>query len=116
MQAEQIRQIITGNRIRARGPVRYHHRALDGRTIERISTSERVAWKLRCGEAAIAAQIGPAGEVEYVVISARAAKRLQELAPERVVSFVTDASGLGDDAEAFLVPDWDISLAPHRAR
>jgi uncharacterized protein YaiL (DUF2058 family) len=114
--AEQLHQIIVANRIRARGPVRYCHRNLDGRTIGQISTSERVAWKLRCGEAAIAVQINRDDTVDYVVISAKAARRLQELAPDRVVAFVQDSTGLSDPAEAFFERTWETSLVPRRVR
>lgn len=112
----RIRMIITGNTLRTRGKVVYWHRALEGPSIPSIRVSERAAHKLRCGEAAIAGlRVGE--EVEYRVISARAAVKLEELgAADNIVAWVRDTTGISDPSEAFLAPDWDISLVPHRLR
>ena len=110
---ERVRQIVVGNAIRSRGPFRFHFRKLDGRTLGRLEVSERVAWKLRAGEAAIAAVSDDRGE-EYVVISARGAQRLADIAPERVVFWTRETAGLSAPEEALWRPEWDISLRPHR--
>ena len=114
----RIRQIITGNTLRTRGKRVYWHRALEGPGIPSLRVSERAAYKLRCGEAAIAGlRLGEDAEVEYRVISARAAARLEELgAGDVIVSWVRDVTGIGEPSEAFLEPDWEISLIPHRLR
>jgi hypothetical protein len=119
----RIKQIIARNAVRSRGKVRFHHKTIDGRHVSRIEISDAVAWKLRCGEAAIVAVIDeplrdgePAPEPTYVVVSARAAERLEEFASDRIVHWVRDSSGLSAKEEAFLVPEWEISLKPHRSR
>lgn len=113
--ATRVRSLVLGNRIASRGTVPYWHRTVGGRELRRLSISEKVAWKLRAGEAAIAAiEKGIAGDVDYHVISASAARELLELAPERVVTFVRDTTGISQPDEAFLDADWEISLRPHR--
>lgn len=113
--ATRIRTIVLGNRVHSRGKQAYRFRAVDGRTVLRMHISERVAWKLRAGEAAIAAMertLG--GDLDYHVISAGAARELLDLAPRRVVHFVQDTEGISAPEERFLEPDWEISLVPHR--
>jgi uncharacterized protein YaiL (DUF2058 family) len=111
--AIQVRQLIRANQIRSRGKYRFYHRAVDGRRIARLEVSDHVAWALRCGECAVVAIFdGP--EATYGVVNARAATRLLELAPERVVHFVVDTKGLSDPAEALITPEWEISLRPRR--
>jgi uncharacterized protein YaiL (DUF2058 family) len=113
---QQVRQIILHHRIRAHGKVRFHHRRLivagdaGAPRIGRIEVHERVAWKLRCGEAAIAALTVD----DYAVVSARAAQRLDEIAPGTVVHWVRDTQGLSAPEEGFLIPAWEISLQPRR--
>lgn len=109
-----IRNLIRSNQIRSRGKYRFFHRAMDGVHVPKLEVSDRVAWALRCGECAIVAILdGP--EATYGVVNARAAHRLREIAPERVVHFVEDTTGLSDPAEAFYLPEWEISLVPRRA-
>lgn len=111
----QIRQIIDKNTVRSRGKVRYHFRKPDGR-VGRVEVSDAVAWKLRCGEAAIALRsvVRDGEEEQIVLISAAAANRLGELAPEVVLHRVLDTARLGAKEDDFLSPDWEISLRPHR--
>jgi uncharacterized protein len=111
----RVRQIVDKNAIRSRGKIRYHFRKADGH-IGRIEVSDAVAWKLRCGEAAIALRPRAfEGEEErLLVVSAAAARRLAEVAPQNLVHHVNDTSALSAREEAFLVPDWEISLRPHR--
>lgn len=118
----RIRQIIARNAVRSRGKVRFHHRTVDGQSITRIEISDAVAWKLRCGEAAIVALVdepdreGGDTTTSYVIVSARAAQRLEEIQPGIAVHFVRDTAGLAAPEEAFLLPDWPISLIPHRVQ
>jgi len=115
--ALQVRQIIRGNRLRSRGPFRYFHRTLVPNVLGRLEMSERAAWKLRCGECAIAADIDPLTEVvEYVVIAAKAAERLLELEPSVVVHWVQDVRGIDDPSERLWKPEWEISMVPHRVK
>lgn len=113
----QIRQIIDKNAIRSRGKVRYHFRKPDGR-VGRVEVSDGVAWKLRCGEAAIAlrAAVRDGEDERIVLISAAAARRLAEVSPGTVLHLVTDTTKLGAKEDEFLAPDWEISLRPHRVR
>ncbi len=50
------------------------------------------------------------------MISARGAARLEELAPELVVHWVKDTTGLSAPEEGLLDAEWEISLRPHRVR
>jgi hypothetical protein len=111
----RIRQIVRVNAVRSRGPFRFYHRTVDGTHLHRLEMSERVAFKLRCGEAAIAALVdGP--EPEYLVVSQRAAQKLAEIAPHLVVHYTTSTAGLSDAAEMLYRPESAISLVPHRVR
>lgn len=112
--ALRLRQIIRRNTIRSAGRFRFYHRTLDGRHVHGLHVSERVAWKLRAGEAAIVADVEEGRDPQYVVVSARAAVKVGEIAPERVVHHVRDTRGLSAPEETLLAPDWDISLAPRR--
>lgn len=111
----RLRHIALSNRIRSRGRVPFHHRATDGRRIHRLEVGERVAWKLRAGEAAIVALRYGEREPEYVVVHAGAAKALQEIDASVVVHLVTDTQGISAPDEAFLEPEWEISLRPRKA-
>jgi uncharacterized protein YaiL (DUF2058 family) len=114
--ADRVRQIARGNAVRSRGNVVFHHRAADGTHIARMQVSERVAWKLRCGEAAIVAVADARGGVEYRVVSADAAQRIEEIAPGSTVHRVRDTAGLAAPEERLLVPEWPMSLVPHKKR
>lgn len=108
----RVRQLVHGNRMGARGPYRFHFR--DGVRIESLAVSEKMAWKLRCGECAIA--VDPDQPGRYHVITARAAEKLEILAPEVVLFHVTDTTGISEPDEAFLEKEWEPSLTPRRAR
>jgi len=112
--ALQIRNTILGNRLRGSGPVPFHHRELDGPRILRMHVSERLAHALRAGDAAIVAH-HDGHEVEYVVVTRRAAEKLSELAPRLVVSWVRDPTGIGDPDHAFADRGWEPSLRARRA-
>lgn len=114
-QHERVRQLIRGNQVRSRGLVRFFHRTQHPTRLGRILVSEHVAWKLRCGECAIVARSEPGRETDYVVVSARAAQRLEEIAPGIVVCWVRDTRGLSDPDQGLWKPEWEISLKPHRA-
>jgi uncharacterized protein YaiL (DUF2058 family) len=108
----RIAQIIRSNQVRSRGKVRFHHRTLSGGRLGRIEVSGHVAWKLRCGECAVAAL----SDAEYCIVSQRGAARLAEVAPDRIVHWVRDTRGLSAPEECLLEADWEISLLPHRVR
>lgn len=118
----RVRQIVRANAIRSRGKFKMFYRQLDGKTLGTMYIGDRVAWMLRCGEAAIAALLPavvggePIGDIEYVVISPKAAVRLDEFAPDLLVHWVRDTTGLSAPEEAPFEPDWEISLKPHRKR
>lgn len=110
----RVRQIVTANRLAARGPVPFHHRTIDGPRIGRLQVSEDVARELRAGRLAIAGYHLDNGTVEHVVVAKRAADKLAEIAPAALVFHVTDSSHFSDPSEAFLRRDWEPSLRPHR--
>jgi uncharacterized protein YaiL (DUF2058 family) len=110
----RIAQVIRANSIRSRGNIRFHHRTRDGRYLASMDLGEPIARKLRSGEAAIVALADREGEVRYSVVSAKAAWKLDEFAPEVVVFLVRDARGISDPSEGFWVPEWDVGLRPHR--
>jgi len=85
----RVRQKILANRIRGRGPVPFHVRGPDGRTVHRVEVHPRIAWKLRAGEAAVAAL----GE-ELVIINAQAARDLLEIDPSVVCFLNAEPSGI----------------------
>jgi uncharacterized protein YaiL (DUF2058 family) len=110
----QFRQIVRGNQVRSRGSVRFHFRALDARSIKRMELSERVAWTLRAGEAAIVALVEDDRPHEYVVVSVGAARRLEELRPGCVVFVQPASTSAVDPADGLWRPEQEISLRPHR--
>ncbi len=110
----RIRQLVRGNRLGARGPVIFHFVGRDGRRVHRLSVNDRIAWQLRCGEVAIAAD--PDTEDDYVVIPARAAEKLEAVAPELVVFRVTDTRGISAPEEAFLERQWEPTLDRRQLR
>lgn len=118
--ALQIRQIARSHALRGRGNLAYHVLARDGRTVARLLVSERVAFMLRCGEVGVVelpAEPGrDQGVGELIVVSRRAAVRLREIDPDVVRLLVDDTRGISAPDEAFLVPEWDISLRPRRLR
>lgn len=112
--ALQIRHTILGNRLKGGGPVPFYHREVDGPRILRLQVSERMAHALRAGEAAIVAH-NDGREVEYVVVTRRAAEKLHELAPRLVVFWVQDLEGISEPDHAFAERGWEPSLRPRRA-
>ncbi|MFT7519505.1 MAG: hypothetical protein ACI9MC_001647 [Kiritimatiellia bacterium] len=109
----RVREIALANRIRDRGRHAYYHRLLGSERVRRMMVSERVAWKLRCGEAAIVA-VRELNDVRYVLVNAQAARRLTELEPALVVSHNLDNQGL-DAPELRLVEHvYNPVLGPHR--
>ena len=78
-----MRQIIQGNQIRHQGRTLFHFKTI-GLKLGRLEVSEKVAWMLRCGEAAIAGYVEKQREV-YVVISAKAARRIADIDSKAIV-------------------------------
>ena len=78
----------------------------------RLMVNQRAAFDLRCGRAAIAHDQGD----NYVVITATGARKLSDVAPDRLVFFVQDTTGISDPSEQFLVRDWEASLSSRRVK
>ena len=104
----RVRNLIRGNAVRTRGPQSFWVKRPSGR-LARLSVAPRVAMTLRCGELGIAGLDG-----EPVIVARRAIDTLLDIAPEAVWFFVADTKGISEPDEAFMDPDWDISLVPHR--
>jgi len=113
-QRTRAKQIIQGNQIRHQGRTHFHFKRACGKRIGRLEVSEKVAWMLRCGDAAIA--LSDRNAERYVVISGKAAVKLQLISPDDLVFFTEDTKGISDPEEAFLVRKWDMSLQPHRKK
>ena len=109
-EARRGEQIVAGNRVGARGPIPFHFRKRDGKRLGRMSLSQRAAFELRCGRAGIAWLTGE----EYVVVTGKGARKLAEVAPERLVFWVEDTKGISDPSEQFLHRQWETALGPHR--
>lgn len=107
-------QIVEGNQIRHQGRTHFHFKRVCGRRIGRLEVSEKVAWMLRCGEAAIA--VPDVDTESYVVITGKAASKLKSVSPQNVVFFTENTKGISEPDEAFLVRRWDMSLKPHRKK
>ncbi len=86
----QVRQLLQAHRVRASGPVPFHFRGRDGRTLRRLMVAERAAENLRNGGMAVAWDA--AGEP--CVVTRRAALRLAEIAPSQIAHFVVDTEGI----------------------
>ena len=116
----RIRQIVLGNTLPAGGKHAFYHRSVDGRHLCRLEVPEPVAFQLRCGDLAIAGIETGRGTARYCVIPARAARTLEELAPDVLVHWVhqdgSAALGLSDPALALSSRDWDPDLRAHRHR
>ncbi len=112
---QHVYSLIRDNEVRSRGRIRFHFPDLEHRFIEVVEVSHSVATSLRRGHAAIVA-FDHGGRVEYRVVSATAAVKLHEIAPELVLFHVRDTNGLPDPAEEFWEPGEAIDLRPHRAR
>lgn len=110
----RIENVIRTNAARPGKGQPFWHKALGGATIGRLDVSSGVAYQLRCGEAGIAADLRH-DEVEYVILPAKAIHKLRALAPERVVFFVDDTTGISEPDHRFLAREWDSDLIPRRA-
>lgn len=110
--ALRVKQIVLGNAVRGRGKQHFWVRRPQSNELVRLAVHERIAFKLRCGELGV---VGLAGG-EPVVVARRAVDKLREIEPTAVWFAVDDTTGLSAPEEAFMVPDWDISLVPHRVR
>ncbi len=97
----RLRQIVDGNRLGARGPVPFRFMGIDRHKVGTMFTSEEMAWRLRAGQVGIAAVDAPDGAWSYAIVQRRAVDRLRELAPERVVFFVDDTTGISGPDHAF---------------
>ena len=110
----RVRTIILGNSIRSRGPIRYFFKRRDGRRLDFVDVSELVAWKLRCGEAALAETPAEDGATVQIISRAGAQRLLEIEEGSYLLAYTTDTQGISDPSEDFLRPEWDISLTPHR--
>ena len=110
----QIRNLIAGNRLRPGRGQRFWHRSADGTRLVETQVSSGMAFQLRCGEVALAV-LHHGTFTEIVPIPARAADKLFALAPDRIVFWVRDPTGLSDPALGFHQPDPDPSLRARRA-
>ena len=115
---ERVRQTVRDNQVRARGNVVFHFKKLNSNRIGRLKTSEGVARRLRAGEAGIAALPPPLGRDEeaedYHVVGIKAVRKLEVIAPEFLVFYVSDTTGISSPEERFLEQEWEISLTPRR--
>lgn len=106
----QVRQLLTAHRVRASGPVPFHVRGRDGRSVRRLMVAERAAANLRNGGMAVAWD--PLGEP--CLITRRAALRLVEIAPGQVAHFVVDTEGISAPECALPVAVSDPDLRARR--
>jgi len=106
----RVRNLILGNAVRTRGPQPFWVKRPNGRIV-RLQVAPRVAMTLRSGELAVAGLDG-----EPVIVAKRAADVLSDIEPGAVWFYVREPSGPAGPDEQFLMPEWDISLAPHRVK
>ena len=111
----RVRQIISGNRLGSKGPVVFFHKKMNTAALGRLQVSERVAWSLRCGDAAIAA-LEEGDHIQYVVVTRRGAERLSAVSSKHVVFWTQDTHGISSPEEHFLKRDWEPTLGPHRVK
>lgn len=111
--ALRVRNLLAGNRLRPGKGQRFWHRSADGTRIEEIEVSSGLAFQLRCGEVALAS-FSHGTWHEVIPIPARAAEKLEALAPELILFWVKDAAGLSDPALRFHSRDWAPDLRAHR--
>ena len=110
----RIRNLLVGNRLRPGRGHRFWHRSVDGRHLAEADVSSGVAFQLRCGEVALA-HLDHSRWSEVICIPRAAALKLKDLAPDRLLFFVDDPSGISAPDLAFRRRDWDTELGPHRA-
>ncbi len=109
----RARNLVLGNRVAPGRGQRFFYARGDGR-IGELDVSSGVAFQLRCGELALAELDDPSLGGVYVV-RAKAARRLQEVAPEQVRFLVSDPEGISAPELAFHHRDWPVELGPHKA-
>jgi uncharacterized protein YaiL (DUF2058 family) len=109
----QVRSLLKDNKLRTGSGQPFWHKGIDGQQLLRMEVSSGIAYQLRCGQAGIAA-LKHKEWLDYVVIPAATVHRLRELAPELVVFFVDDVTGISEPENRFLERKWDTSLRPHR--
>ncbi len=113
--ALRVRNLLAGNRLRPGRGQRFWHRSPDGLRLQEIEVSSGMAYQLRAGEVALAAfDHGTWSEV--LPIPARAAEKLEALAPELILFWVKDTSGLSDPALRFHARDWAPDLRARRVK
>jgi uncharacterized protein YaiL (DUF2058 family) len=111
----RARDLVAGNRVRPGRGQTFFHRGPDGKHVGRVEVSSGTAYRLRCGELALA-WLDRGTFSEVVVIPRAAADQLLELAPELVLFLVTDTAGISDRAEAFAERTWEPDLRARRVR
>lgn len=109
----RIRQILGANQVRVGGPLPFFYLGLDGRTVHRLQVSEAQARALRNGDLAIAAH-AMSGRVTVAVLVRRAAEKLQHVAPEVLVHFHPDSTGVSSPDLAVTARSWEPDLRAHR--
>jgi uncharacterized protein YaiL (DUF2058 family) len=110
----RIRQLLTAHRVRTGGPVGFHHRGLDGAHVVQTRVNTATAAKIRSGELAIAGQrIGPISTI--AVIPRGAADKLDAFAPETLLFYNRDNSGIGAEELQSANRSWEPDLRAHRA-
>lgn len=112
MRGVRARDLVAAHRQRRGSGQPWWIRRPDG-TVERTEVSSGVAHELRAGTSALV-ELARASGVELVVVPAEVARRLAEIAPERIVVWVTDTVGISDPAERFLERT-EPTLRPRRA-
>ena len=112
--ALRVRNLLAGNRVRPGSGHRFWHRSLDGRHLQEMQVSSGMAYQLRCGEVALA-HFDHGTWSETVLLPKRAALKLHALAPQLLLFFVEDATGLSAPDLAFHQRTWDPEFGPRRA-
>lgn len=110
----RVRDLVRGNRIRPGRGQAFFHRGPDGVHLARTEVSSGTAYRLRCGELALAWLRPSSGDGEVVVIPRVTAERLLEIDPGAVLFLVSDTAGISDPAEAFAPRTWEPDLRAHR--
>ena len=82
------------------GPVPFFHRTPTPPLLHRLKLAGSVAWDLRRGTLAIAWLGHPPDDVDYILLKAMAARRIQQHDPDRVVFFVNEPGDPSDPSEA----------------
>lgn len=93
--AVQIRNLITGNRVKNTGPHAFFVRGRDGRSVVRLGVHRKVAEALRDGQLGVVV-LDHGTRDEVVIVRGTAAARLRGLAPELVLAYAEGPVELGD--------------------